>query len=161
MKTVIEVDYRTDADIPQNIYVPDEQLVTSWVEAALRAINRDKSAQVSICIASKQEITALNERYRNMNKATNVLSFPYESMPGVEVPLLGDVVVCAEVVNEEAQQQNKALPQHWAHMVVHGLLHLLGYDHIDDNDAQIMESVEIQVLSNLGFSNPYGEINTP
>ena len=62
---------------------------------------------------------------------------------------------------EEAQQQNKTLPQHWAHMVVHGLLHLLGYDHIDDNDAQIMESVEIQILSNLGFSNPYGEINTP
>jgi len=158
---VIEVDYQVGSNVPANVYVPDEQLVTSWIEAVLEVVSHDKPVQVSVRIVNKQEITTLNGKYRNMNKTTNVLSFPYEAMPGVELPLLGDIVVCAEVVNEEAQQQGKSLPQHWAHMIVHGALHLLGYDHIDDTEAQQMESVEIKVLSILGFSNPYGEINTP
>ena len=161
MSVSIEVDYQVGSDVSADIYIPDEQLVTSWIEAVIKEIKYENPVQVSFCVVNKQEITTLNNKYRNMNKTTNVLSFPYESMPGIEVPLLGDIVVCAEVVNEEAQQQNKSLPQHWAHMVVHGLLHLLGYDHIEDADAQIMESVEIQVLSNIGFSNPYGEINIP
>jgi probable rRNA maturation factor len=161
LSAVIEVDYQVESGISENIYVPGEQLVSSWIEAALGVISYDKPAQVSVCVVSKQEITTLNDKYRNMNKATNVLSFPYESMPGVELPLLGDIVVCAEVVNEEAQQQGKSLQQHWAHMIVHGALHLLGYDHIRDIDAQQMESIEVKVLSNLEFSNPYGEINTP
>ncbi|MEJ2179796.1 MAG: rRNA maturation RNase YbeY, partial [Gammaproteobacteria bacterium] len=129
---MIEVDYQVESGISENIYVPGEQLVSSWIEAALGVISYDQPAQVSVCVVSKQEITTLNDKYRNMNKATNVLSFPYESMPGVELPLLGDIVVCAEVVNEEAQQQGKSLQQHWAHMIVHGALHLLGYDHIRD-----------------------------
>ena len=158
---MIEVDYQVGSNVPANVYVPDEQLVTSWIEAVLEVVSHDKPVQVSVRIVNKQEITTLNGKYRNMNKTTNVLSFPYEAMPGVELPLLGDIVVCAEVVNEEAQQQGKSLPQHWAHMIVHGALHLLGYDHIDDTEAQQMESVEIKVLSILGFSNPYGEINTP
>ena len=161
MSAVIEVDYQVEPGISENIYVPGEQLVSSWIETALRVISYDKPVQVSVCVVSRQEITTLNDKYRNMNKATNVLSFPYESMPGVELPLLGDIVVCAEVVNEEAQQQGKSLQQHWAHMIVHGTLHLLGYDHIRDTDAQQMESIEVKVLSNLEFSNPYGEINTP
>ncbi|WP_455199836.1 rRNA maturation RNase YbeY [Kaarinaea lacus] len=158
---MVEVDYQVASDIPADIFIPDEQLVTSWIEAVLAEINKDKEMQVSLCVVNKQEITALNAKYRNINKTTNVLSFPYEMMPGVELSLIGDVVVCAEVVNEEAQQQGKSLQQHWAHMVVHGTLHLLGYDHIDHADAEKMELLEINILSKLGFSNPYGEIITP
>ena len=108
----------------------------------------------------REEITALNSQYRKKNRATNVLSFPYEPLPGVAIPLLGDVVICAEVVNDEALAQGKTAEQHWAHMIVHGALHLLGYDHVDENDAQHMESMEIQILSQLGIPDPYGELNT-
>lgn len=158
---VVEVDYQVASGIPENIYVPDEQLAASWIDAVLAVVSQGKVVQVSLCVVNRQEITALNEKYRNINKATNVLSFPYEMMPGVELTLIGDVVVCAEVVNEEAQQQGKSLQQHWAHMVVHGTLHLLGYDHIHKADAEQMEALEIKILSKLGFSNPYGVINTP
>jgi len=161
LSAVFEVDYQVKSDVPANVYVPDELLVCSWVEAVLGIIGHDKPVQVSVCVTSKQEITALNEKYRKMNKATNVLSFPYEPMPGVDISLLGDIVICAEVVNEEAQLQSKSLQQHWAHMIVHGALHLFGYDHIHDTDAQQMESVEIKILLKLGFSNPYGDTNTP
>lgn len=161
MSAVVEVDYQVESNLPAKDYVPDEEQIISWIEAVLVVVSHEKPVQVSVCVVNKQEITALNEKYRNINKATNVLSFPYEAMPGVELSLVGDVVVCAEVVNEEAQLQSKSLQQHWAHMIVHGALHLLGYDHIHDVDAEQMETTEIKILSKLGFSNPYGEINTP
>ncbi|MCG7948992.1 MAG: rRNA maturation RNase YbeY, partial [Candidatus Thiodiazotropha taylori] len=88
-------------------------------------------------------------------KPTNVLSFPFESPPEVPLPLLGDLVICAPVVSTEARQQNKALQAHWAHMVVHGTLHLQGYDHQDDQQAQLMEDKERQILQALNFSDPY------
>jgi len=140
--------------------MPDEQQVNSWLRCVLESVGYEKPAQLSVCIVGRQEITALNSQYRKKNKATNVLSFPYEPLPGVDIPLLGDVVICAEVVNDEAREQGKNTEQHWAHMIVHGALHLLGYDHINDKDAQHMEAMEIRILSQLGFSNPYGELNT-
>ncbi|OZB41718.1 MAG: rRNA maturation RNase YbeY, partial [Alishewanella sp. 34-51-39] len=101
------------------------------------------------------ESQQLNLQYRGKDKATNVLSFPFQCPPGIELPLLGDLVICAGVVRAEAAEQNKPLAAHWAHMVVHGCLHLLGFDHINDADAEQMEAEEIQILQQLGISNPY------
>jgi probable rRNA maturation factor len=157
LNAAIEIDYQVEPSCSVAAYVPDEQAVNKWINCALESASYEKPAQVSVCIVSEREITALNSRYRKKNQATNVLSFPFEPLPGVDVPLLGDVVVCAEVVNDEAREQGKSAEQHWAHMIVHGVLHLLGYDHLDEADAQTMETMEIKILSQLGFSNPYGE----
>ena len=100
-------------------------------------------------------MTALNQRYRGKDGATNVLSFPYEPIEGDETGLLGDVVICAPVVAREAVAQGKALEAHWAHMVIHGVLHLLGYDHGSDSEAREMEQLEKWQLASLGFLNPY------
>jgi probable rRNA maturation factor len=127
----------------------------------LSKIAYNRLAQISIRIVDEQEIQELNNKYRHKNQVTNVLSFPFETLPGVDVPLLGDVVICARVVDDEARQQSKTCEQHWAHMIVHGTLHLLGYDHINEQDAEEMEQLEINILSSLNFPNPYGELNTP
>jgi probable rRNA maturation factor len=107
------------------------------------------------------ESQELNHQYRGKNKPTNVLSFPFEipeHLPeGVEIELLGDLIICAPVVEREAQEQNKALLAHWAHMTLHGCLHLLGYDHIEDKEAEEMESLEIEILQKMGFPNPYND----
>ena len=97
--------------------------------------------------------------YRGKNYATNVLSFPSDLPEDFDPPLLGDLALCAAVINKEAQEQNKTATAHWAHMVVHGCLHLLGFDHIDDAEADEMEAREITILRQLGFNNPY-EFNT-
>ncbi|HLV78202.1 MAG TPA: rRNA maturation RNase YbeY, partial [Marinobacter sp.] len=94
-------------------------------------------------------------QYRGKDKPTNVLSFPFEAPAGITMPLAGDLVICAPVVALEAQQQRKQPVAHWAHMVVHGMLHLQGYDHIEDDDAEAMEALEVRLLSELGFANPY------
>ncbi|WP_455221604.1 rRNA maturation RNase YbeY [Kaarinaea lacus] len=161
MNAAVELDYQVEPACSLATYMPDEQAVNLWLQCVLGLVNYDKPVQFSVYIVSEKEITTLNSQYRHKNQATNVLSFPYEALPGVDVPLLGDIVICADVVNKEAREQNKNAEQHWAHMIVHGALHLLGYDHIDDRDAQQMETMEIRILSQLGFSNPYGELNTP
>lgn len=112
-------------------------------------------AELSVRIVDEDESQALNLQYRGKDKPTNVLSFPCELPDGVELPLLGDLVICAQVVAKEALEQGKVLHAHWAHMVVHGTLHLLGYDHIEDGEAEEMEAIEIQVLLELGYPNPY------
>lgn len=112
------------------------------------------SVELCIRIVDAQESAQLNERYRGKVGATNVLSFSSDvRLP--ELTLLGDLVICAPVVVAEAQAQAKAESAHWAHMVVHGVLHLLGYDHISDHDAEIMENKERDILSQLGFCDPY------
>ena len=103
------------------------------------------------------ESAELNQHYRGKPGPTNVLSFPFEAPPGVETEILGDLVVCAPVVEREALEQGKTLQSHWAHMVVHGVLHLQDYDHIEENEAVIMESEEITIMNRLGFSSPYEE----
>jgi probable rRNA maturation factor len=100
-------------------------------------------------------MTALNQRYRGKSGVTNVLSFPYEPLPGASSGLLGDIVVCAPVVAEEAVRQGKALDAHWAHLVMHGVLHLQGHDHHHDPDACRMETLETQLLAGLGYPDPY------
>jgi probable rRNA maturation factor len=133
--------------------LPSEGQIRQWAEGALQG--RRKSALLVVRIVDAAEITVLNQQYRGKGGATNVLSFPYESMPGVTSSLLGDVVICAPVVAAEAVAQGKSLEAHWAHMVTHGVLHLLGYDHKEDDKARQMEVLETDLLASLGFADPY------
>ena len=135
--------------------VPAAASFRRWVEAALKGARRRKAAEVAIRIVDTDEGLALNRQYRGRDYATNVLSFPAELPPGVDLPLLGDLVICAPVVNREAAEQGKKPVDHWAHMTVHGTLHLLGYDHIEDAEAEAMESLETRILAGLGISDPY------
>lgn len=133
--------------------IPSEASFSAWVAAALPADQQD--AELTIRVVSLAESEALNSQYRNQPKPTNVLSFPSDLPEEIGIPLLGDLVICAAVVEAEAAAQGKALEAHWAHMVVHGTLHLLGYDHIDDAEADIMEALETQLVTQLGFTAPY------
>nr|BBJ04717.1 endoribonuclease YbeY [Marinobacter nauticus] len=132
--------------------VPDETQFQVWAEKAW--LGEDPS-EVTIRIVGNDESQDLNHQYRGKDKPTNVLSFPFEAPPGITVPLAGDLVICAPVVEKEAQEQHKEPVAHWAHMVVHGMLHLQGYDHIEDNEAEAMEALEVRLLAQLGFANPY------
>ncbi|MCL1095654.1 rRNA maturation RNase YbeY [Shewanella kaireitica] len=135
--------------------LPSAQEMELWVKTALR--DSMDQAELTIRIVDVAESQLLNSTYRGKDKPTNVLSFPFEAPPGIELSLLGDLVVCAAVVKQEAIDQNKPLNAHWAHMVVHGCLHLLGYDHIEDIEAEEMESLETQLIESLGYNNPYQE----
>ena len=139
--------------------VPDEDDIRSWIAATLEDTART-DAEISVRLVDRNEMARLNHDYRGKVGATNVLSFPAELPAELRQPLLGDIVICAPVVREEAAQQGKALDAHWAHMAVHGTLHLLGYDHIDDADAQVMEAREGVILSRLQYDCPYTESGT-
>ena len=152
---VIELDLQNALQQPSP-GLPAEEDFEAWVAAALQGAGESRDeVQLTIRLVDEAEITELNATYRNQNKPTNVLSFPFEAPPGVDIPLLGDIIICAAVVAREAGEQGKPLQAHWAHMVIHGTLHLLGYDHIDDAEAEVMEGLEITLLSGLGYTNPY------
>ncbi|MDY6978967.1 MAG: rRNA maturation RNase YbeY [Pseudomonadota bacterium] len=133
---------------------PSEADIQRWVSAALLAEQR-KQAELTVRIVDEAESAELNGQYRHKSGPTNVLSFPFECPPEVELDLLGDLVICAPVVQREAQEQHKEEQAHWAHMVVHGTLHLLGYDHLQQDEAEAMESREISIMEELGYTNPY------
>ena len=133
--------------------LPDEALFQRWLDAAV--IPFQEEAEVTVRLVDEPESHELNLTYRGKDKSTNVLSFPFEAPPGIELPLLGDLVICRQVVEQEAQEQGKPLEAHWAHMVVHGSLHLLGYDHIDDDEAEEMEALETEIMLALGYADPY------
>lgn len=133
--------------------IPSEAALKCYLDAAISPFQAE--AEVTIRIVDAAESQQLNFDYRHKDKPTNVLSFPFQAPAGIELPLLGDIVICVQVVAQEALEQNKALEAHWAHMVVHGCLHLLGFDHINDTDAEEMEAEEVQILQELGFSDPY------
>lgn len=136
--------------------LPQEALLRRWAEAALQSSGvAPGEAELSVRIVDEAEMVELNSTYRGKAGATNVLSFPFEAPHGVVLPLLGDLVICAPVVAREARQQGKPAAAHWAHMVVHGALHLLGFDHGDAEQAARMEGLEIAILDNLGYPNPY------
>ena len=139
---------------------------SAWLnECAAKAYEGNSShASAVLRIIGRGEAQELNRDYREKDYATNILSFPsdFGEIPeGVldeeEAGYLGDLVVCAEVVHDEAQQQQKTLDNHWAHLVIHGILHLQGYDHVDEQEADIMESLEIKLLKELGVPDPYNE----
>lgn len=134
---------------------PVKSSFVEWTTAALR--EEREQAELVIRIVDEQEIQELNREYRGKDKPTNVLSFPFDVPAVVESHLLGDLVICAQVVVREAQEQGKSEQAHWAHMVVHGVLHLLGYDHQGDDDANTMEQLEREVMASLGFQDPYRE----
>jgi len=125
----------------------------AWARAAVGRERED--AELTIRIVDEAEIERLNSNYRNKSGTTNVLSFPFDAPAGVDLPLLGDIVICAPVVRREANEQSKSATAHWAHMVVHGALHLLGFDHEQADEAQAMEALEARILSDFGFDNPY------
>jgi probable rRNA maturation factor len=135
--------------------LPDEQAFTGWAEAVLKG--RRERTEITIRLVDEAEGRALNRDFRGSDKATNVLSFPYQAPEVVASDLLGDLVICAPVVAAEARAQGKAPMAHWAHMVVHGLLHLLGYDHQGEAEAGEMEGIESALMSQLGFPDPYQE----
>ena len=133
--------------------VPASTSFRKWVAAALKG--RIREADLAIRIVDEREGQALNRHYRGKDYATNVLSFPAELPEGVKLPLLGDLVICAPVVAREAAEQGKPVAAHYAHLTVHGVLHLLGWDHEHDKDAEAMEQLEREVLAELGLPDPY------
>ncbi len=161
ISAVIEVGFETVSSAKNQ---PDEKQISQWVEAVLKG--RLETAELGIRIVDEDESAELNQTYRDKPGPTNVLSFPFE-MPELpegfasdendEIPanLLGDLVICAPVVVREAAEQNKPEQAHWAHMIIHGVLHLLGYDHLEPAEAAEMENLERQVLDGLGIPDPY------
>lgn len=157
MTPCLDLQYGDHQD-PQKL--PSEAQFLSWVSAALSVQDQYDEPELTIRLVDNVEGQQLNAEYRGKDYPTNVLSFPFEAPPEVPIPLLGDLVICSSVVFQEAEEQSKQAQAHWAHMVVHGCLHLLGYDHIKDEDADVMENLERQVLASLGFPDPYKEENS-
>lgn len=155
MDTYIDLQLAADGDD-----LPGQDAIQSWVSAALSAAEyAGDEAELSVRLVDSDESQQLNHQYRGKDKPTNVLSFPFEQPEGLpadaHLPLLGDLVICVPVVAREALEQSKNCQAHWAHMLVHGTLHLLGYDHIDDAEAEQMEALETKILLALGYPNPY------
>lgn len=133
--------------------LPSDDELKTWLNSAAQP--EYAGYEVCLRIVDVAEITELNAQYRHKDQPTNVLSFPADIPAELELPILGDIVICSAVVAEQAQQQNKSLNAHWAHMCIHGMLHLQGFDHIDDEQAQEMETLEIALLNQLGYPSPY------
>ena len=133
--------------------LPTLEQIEQWATAAVQPESDD--VEMTVRIVDEAESQTLNRTYRAKDRPTNVLSFPFECPTEVSLPLLGDLVICRQVVEYEAAEQEKPLMAHWAHTVVHGSLHLLGYDHIDDSEAEEMESLETKIMQGLGFVDPY------
>lgn len=135
--------------------LPDEATFTRWVKAALG----ERATGLTLRLTDAGEMADLNQQYRGKAYATNVLSFPLEFPMDTGIPYIGDIVICPEVVEREAAEQHKPLEAHYAHLTVHGVLHLLGYDHETDDEALEMETLETQILARLGYPDPYQPID--
>ena len=153
MTTTVFIDNCSDDE------APEPHSIQCWVEAAIA--DRMDEAELSIRIVSTDEAAGLNTQYRGKQGATNVLSFPADLPEVVALPLLGDIVLCAPLVLKEAQEQGKSTQAHWAHLIIHGTLHLLGYDHIDETDAEKMEILETSILGSLNYPAPYSTDSNP
>ena len=137
--------------------LPNNEELLKWVTETL-VFEKYSDTELTIRFVDEKESADLNKQYRHKSGSTNILSFPFETPAEVELDLLGDLVICTDVVKKQAVEQKKDEIAHWAHMVVHGTLHLLGYDHLTDAEADIMEDKEIKILSQLGYTDPYREI---
>lgn len=139
--------------------VPEPDQFEQWIMAALThadyQASEDLPIEITVRVVDRAESQELNNSYRHKDKPTNVLSFPFEAPEDVPLQLLGDLVICAPIVRQEAEEQHKSLTSHWAHMVIHGTLHLLGFDHIEEEDATAMEALETRIMASQGFADPY------
>jgi len=136
-----------------NSDTPTDDDFLHWAQAAI--LHTAGHSELLLRLVDETESAELNEKYRHKSGSTNVLSFPYQPTAEMNLAVWGDLVICAPVVAREAQQQQKPEQAHWAHMLIHGLLHLQGYDHQDQSSADEMEALEIHILARLGFNNPY------
>ncbi|GAA5444129.1 endoribonuclease YbeY [Microbulbifer sp. NBRC 101763] len=136
--------------------LPSDEDIRAWIITALT--DHREEAELAVRIVDEEESQQLNSQYRGKDKPTNVLSFHTDFPAELNLPLLGDLVICAPVVQMEADQQGKSISAHWAHMLVHGTLHLLGYDHIEDAEAEVMEQLETKLLTGLGYADPYAPL---
>ena len=132
----------------------NEESLANTLQQVINNLDKGES-ELLIRIVSKDEIQSLNKTYRNKDQTTNVLSFPSDLPIEIDESILGDVVICTDVVANEAKAQNKTFEHHLIHMAIHGTLHLLGYDHVEESDANKMESLEIEILEKIEISNPY------
>lgn len=135
--------------------LPSEETLETWAQKALEIGGRTADAELTVRLVEPQEIQSLNALYRHIDKPTNILSFPFECPEEVELPLIGDLIVCMQVLRREAEEQGKSVEEHFAHLIVHGCLHLIGFDHIEPEDAKIMEPLEVKAVMALGYDNPY------
>ncbi|MFT5721512.1 MAG: putative rRNA maturation factor [Motiliproteus sp.] len=150
MSINLDLQLASDAEL-----IPSLAAFQHWAEHALQ--DHLETTELCIRVVDEAESQQLNHDYRGIDKPTNVLSFPFEAPPEIELNLLGDLAICAPLVARQAEEQGKILEHHWAHLVTHGILHLLGYDHIDDEDAQTMEALETRLLAGLNIADPYLE----
>lgn len=148
MKLNVRVDYASRRD------APGRATIARWAQAAANGRRRSVMS-IGVRIVNEAESANFNRRYRGRSGPTNVLAFPFDTPPGTRDDTLGDLVICAPVVNREARAQGKAAEAHWAHMVVHGIMHLRGYDHKTRRDAAVMERREAAILRRLGYADPY------
>ena len=153
MAVTVELTISENVDA-ENMNIPDEEYFQLWTESAYL---KHENVIASLQIVGRDEMQHLNKTYRGKDSPTNVLSFPMELPDEIDIKLLGDLALCVDVIDEEAKTQGKSLSAHWAHMVVHGMLHLQGYDHIEDDEAEEMESMEVSILRKLGYDSPYLE----
>jgi len=147
---VVEVQLASQSD-----QLPSQDKFQYWIDAVLSDNSQD--LEIVIRIIDEPEMIQFNEQYRDKKGVTNILSFPFDVPDGIESQLLGDLLVCAPIVEKEALAQQKKIEHHWAHMIVHGVLHLLGYDHIENEEAEEMEVLEIKILKKIKIKNPYQE----
>ena len=154
MNVTVEISNDCDSN-----WVPEDTLCESWIQSIPLPVKNDKAYGISLRFVREQVSRDLNNQYRGKQSATNVLSFPSDIPADIgsclDFAQLGDIVLCAELVEHEAEQQGKPLKAHWAHLLIHGVLHLLGYDHDTEDNATRMENLEIKALERLGFPNPY------
>ncbi|MDT0593987.1 rRNA maturation RNase YbeY [Glaciecola petra] len=154
---VLDLDWHIAEDVEEKLlkHIPNAKLVSNWLKTTLEQVQYEGILEVGIRVIGSEESYSLNQQYRNQAKATNVLSFESELPEYIPSNFIGDLAICAPIVIEEAETQNKLAHDHWAHLCIHGLLHLLGYDHITESDAEKMESAEIKILAQLGIDDPY------
>jgi probable rRNA maturation factor len=161
MTAVIAIDIQMASTVDS---VPDENAIQAWLDDVVSSAGDGTRREISVRIVDEEEARALNNQYRQQDKATNVLSFPAVGADEVGLPpelsqALGDIVICGPVVEREAVEQNKEIASHWAHLLVHGALHLLGYDHETDEEADVMEKLETRILATRGIADPYAVRN--
>lgn len=156
MEISIDLQIATDEKLED---YPSIEKIELWARTALSVAGRKSDSEITVRMVNSSEIHELNNTYRHVDKPTNILSFPFELPDGIDdMPLLGDLVICKEVLERECVEQKKTLEEHFCHLIIHGCLHLLGFDHIEDDEAEQMEGLEVEALKSLGFKDPYIEI---